>query len=105
MIEGELAQKVHHTRDDRPGAFERSCVLLKLHASGVSTLRVRFSSDSDGPFKLRHCSSMYRCEGSTGGMTNGLEEISELIGKGAVDRREKSKAHHKFLNHATDITA
>lgn len=29
-------------------------------------------------------------------MTKGLKEISELIGKGTVNGRQKSKAHHEF---------
>jgi hypothetical protein len=36
------------------------------------------------------------CEGNVDDMTQGLDEISELIGKGTVNRRSKSKAHHEF---------
>jgi hypothetical protein len=36
------------------------------------------------------------CEGSLDDMTKGLKEVSELIGKGTVNRREKSKALHEF---------
>ena len=35
-------------------------------------------------------------EGSLSSMIKGLDEISELIGKGTVNRRSKSKAHHEF---------
>lgn len=37
-----------------------------------------------------------RHEGSLSDMVKGLDEISELIGKGTVNRRSKSKAHHEF---------
>lgn len=36
------------------------------------------------------------CEGSVDDMTKGLKEISELIGKGSVNGKQKSKAHHEF---------
>lgn len=36
------------------------------------------------------------CEGNVDDMTKGLKEISELIGKGAVNGKQKSKAHHEF---------
>lgn len=36
------------------------------------------------------------CEGNIEDMTRGLKEISELIGKGTVNRKQKSKAHHEF---------
>lgn len=36
------------------------------------------------------------CEGSIKEMTKGLKEISELIGKGTVNGRQKSKACHEF---------
>lgn len=36
------------------------------------------------------------CEGSLEDMTKGLKEISELIGKGTVNGKQKSKAHHEF---------
>ncbi|WP_193087966.1 SMEK domain-containing protein [Advenella sp. FME57] len=36
------------------------------------------------------------CEGNFDDMTKGLKEISELIGKGTVNRKQKSKAHHEF---------
>jgi hypothetical protein len=36
------------------------------------------------------------CEGSVDDMTKGLKEISELIGKGTVNGKQKSKAHHEF---------
>ena len=42
---------------------------------------------------VRHYMS---CEGSIDDMTKGLREISELIGKGAVNGKQKSKAHHEF---------
>ncbi|MHA7592383.1 hypothetical protein ACX64K_11005 [Yersinia ruckeri] len=42
---------------------------------------------------VRHYMS---CEGSINDMTKGLKEISELIGKGTVNGRQKSKAHHEF---------
>lgn len=35
-------------------------------------------------------------EGNLYDMTKGLREISELIGKGSVNGRQKSKAHHEF---------
>jgi hypothetical protein len=42
---------------------------------------------------VRHYMS---CEGNLDDMTRGLKEISELIGKGTVDGKQKSKAHHEF---------
>jgi len=36
------------------------------------------------------------CEGPIDDMTKGLNEISELIGKGTVNGRQKSKAQHEF---------
>ncbi|MDP9605111.1 UNVERIFIED_ORG: hypothetical protein J2W38_004924 [Variovorax paradoxus] len=36
------------------------------------------------------------CEGSIDAMTKGLSEISELIGRGTVSGRHKSKAYHEF---------
>ncbi|MYN11235.1 SMEK domain-containing protein [Pseudoduganella aquatica] len=42
---------------------------------------------------VRHYMS---CEGNVHDMTKGLKEISELIGKGSVNGRQKSKAHHEF---------
>lgn len=42
---------------------------------------------------VRH--RMY-CEGNVDDMTKGLKEISELIGKGTVNGKQKSKAHHEF---------
>ncbi|VFS07136.1 Uncharacterised protein [Citrobacter koseri] len=42
---------------------------------------------------VRHYMS---CEGSIEDMTKGLKEISELIGKGTINGRQKSKAHHEF---------
>ncbi|MBB1626228.1 SMEK domain-containing protein [Achromobacter sp. UMC71] len=42
---------------------------------------------------VRHFMS---CEGDVNDMTRGLTEITELIGKGTVNRKEKSKAHHEF---------
>jgi hypothetical protein len=42
---------------------------------------------------VRHYMS---CEGNVDDMTKGLKEISELIGKGAVNGKPKSKAHHEF---------
>ena len=42
---------------------------------------------------LRHSMS---CEGDVNDMIRGLNEITELIGKGTVNRKEKSKAHHEF---------
>ncbi|SOY83455.1 conserved hypothetical protein [Cupriavidus taiwanensis] len=36
------------------------------------------------------------CEGNINDMTKGLKEISELIGKGTVNGKQKSKAHHEF---------
>ncbi|MDN4571841.1 regulator of acetyl CoA synthetase [Pandoraea cepalis] len=44
---------------------------------------------------VRHFMS---CEGDVNDMTRGLNEITELIGKGTVNRKEKSKAHHEFLD-------
>lgn len=37
-----------------------------------------------------------RSEGTVDDMTKGLREISELIGKGTVNGKQKSKAHHEF---------
>ena len=42
---------------------------------------------------VRHFMS---CEGDVNDMTRGLTEITELIGKGTVNRKERSKAHHEF---------
>lgn len=42
---------------------------------------------------VRHSMS---CEGNVDEMTNGLKEISEIIGKGTVNGKPKSKAHHEF---------
>jgi len=42
---------------------------------------------------VRHYMS---CEGNINDMTKGLREISELIGKGSVNGKQKSKAHHEF---------
>ncbi|MBF4049625.1 SMEK domain-containing protein [Burkholderia pseudomallei] len=42
---------------------------------------------------VRHYMS---CEGNIDDMTKGLREISELIGKGSVNGKQKSKAHHEF---------
>lgn len=42
---------------------------------------------------VRHSMS---CEGNLDDMTKGLREISELIGKGSVNGKQKSKAHHEF---------
>lgn len=42
---------------------------------------------------VRHYMS---CEGNLDDMTRGLKEISELIGKGTVNGKQKSKAHHEF---------
>lgn len=42
---------------------------------------------------IRHRMS---CEGSIAKMTTGLDEISELIGKGSVHGKTKSKALHQF---------
>lgn len=42
---------------------------------------------------VRHYMS---CEGNNDDMTKGLKEISELIGKGTVNGKPKSKAHHEF---------
>lgn len=42
---------------------------------------------------VRHFMS---CEGDINDMTRGLTEITELIGKGTVNRKEKSNAHHEF---------
>ncbi|WP_345777589.1 SMEK domain-containing protein [Dyella sp. LX-1] len=42
---------------------------------------------------VRHSMS---CEGNVDDMTRGLTEITELIGKGTVNRKERSKAHHEF---------
>ncbi|MBB5530942.1 hypothetical protein GGD72_001720 [Stenotrophomonas maltophilia] len=42
---------------------------------------------------VRHFMS---CEGDVNDMTRGLNEITELIGKGTVNLKEKSKAHHEF---------
>lgn len=42
---------------------------------------------------VRHYMS---CEGNVDDMTKGLNEISELIGKGSVNGKSKSKAHHEF---------
>jgi hypothetical protein len=36
------------------------------------------------------------CEGSLESMTKGLKEVSELIGKGTVNGKHKSKAQHDF---------
>jgi hypothetical protein len=36
------------------------------------------------------------CEGNVDDMTKGLREVSELIGKGTVNGKHKSKAHHEF---------
>lgn len=36
------------------------------------------------------------CEGNIDAMTKGLDEISELIGKGTVNGKQKSKAQHEF---------
>lgn len=38
-------------------------------------------------------------EGSLSDMTKGLKEISELIGKGSIGRKEMSKAMHAFEDH------
>lgn len=38
------------------------------------------------------------CEGSVDEMSKGLREISELIGKGTVSGKKKSKAHHEFID-------
>lgn len=46
---------------------------------------------------VRHYMS---CEGNIDDMTKGLKEISELIGKGAVNGKQKSKAHHEFEDEA-----
>lgn len=42
---------------------------------------------------VRHFMS---CEGDIDDMTRGLTEITELIGKGTVNRKEISKAYHEF---------
>lgn len=42
---------------------------------------------------VRHFMS---CEGDVNNMTGGLTEITELLGKGTVNRKEKSKAYHEF---------
>jgi hypothetical protein len=42
---------------------------------------------------IRHYMS---CEGNVDDMTKGLKEVSELIGKGTVNGKQKSKAHHEF---------
>lgn len=39
------------------------------------------------------------CEGNIDDMCKGLKEISELIGKGTVNGKHKSKAHHEFEDH------
>ena len=42
---------------------------------------------------VKHVTS---CEGSVSKMTDGLNEISELIGKGSVNGKEKSKSINEF---------
>lgn len=49
---------------------------------------------------IRHRMS---CEGSLDAMTKGLKEVSELIGKGTVNGKQKSKAFHDFSD--PDISA
>ncbi|UKE47057.1 SMEK domain-containing protein [Xanthomonas cerealis] len=63
--------------------------------------------DYVGRNAVRHYMS---CEGNIDDMTKGLNEISELIGKGTVNGKQKSKAQHefedqeigKFLRHVLD---
>lgn len=57
----------------------------------VSCLRIALGYISRNA--VRHYMS---CEGNVDDMTRGLTEITELIGKGTVNRKEKSKAYHEF---------
>lgn len=63
-----------------------------IHPYGdIDCLRIALSYVSRNA--VRHRMS---CEGNVDHMTNGLREISELIGKGTVNGRQKSKALHEF---------
>jgi hypothetical protein len=71
----------------------------RLHPyDDISCLRIMLGFI--GRNAVRHLMS---CEGSIDDMTKGLKELSELIGKGTVDGKLKSKAQHQFSDPVINV--
>lgn len=75
-------------------AIRRHLDYSSLHPyADIDCLKIMLSHI--GRNAIRHYMS---CEGDVHAMTKGLNEVSELIGKGSIDGKSKSKALHEFTD-------